>query len=532
MSKPWSGAGAWALEAERAEAEERERAASEFSGAPTLLNEDAAQSFPSLKEASKKQKKKKAVSLTLSELNTGTYVGPGGARRQSAFEAKGLTSEEMFNLPTGPRERTAEEMEHSRLGGGFRSYGYSHGAPPRRRPEFGMDEESRRGPSSFKSSDIDLPSRADEVDNWALGKKFTPAMDHGRQERERYGSLGSGGSSKADEVSDWSLGKKSIAPPPAPSRHSGFGSEFREHSMTGADSVRWARGGGGSFSRNGERERPKLILDPPKRDSGAQVEIVRSRPSPFGAARPREEVLAEKGLDWRKMEAEIDVKKTARPSSSHSSRPSSAQSSRPETPVSQVSVEAAASKPRPKVNPFGDAKPREVLLEEKGMDWRKIDFELEHRGIDRPETDEEKLLREEIDHLKEKLAVVAESKVDSDSAQDSTEQANTLQEQLRQREKELQQLTQGLDDKIRFGQKASMDSRPGSGASRINFSADSLPSQSGAFESSRNVEFTERPRSRGMVDSWGRPADERQRSRDSGFLPSRNKDRSYSGERW
>ena len=43
----------------------------------------------------------------------------------------------------------------------------------------------------------------------------------------------------------------------------------------------------------------------------------------------------------------------------------------------------AAAKPRPKVNPFGDAKPREVLLEEKGLDWRKIDLDLEHRRVDR-----------------------------------------------------------------------------------------------------------------------------------------------------
>ena len=27
-------------------------------------------------------------------------------------------------------------------------------------------------------------------------------------------------------------------------------------------------------------------------------------------------------------------------------------------------------KPRPKVNPFGDGKPREVLLQEKGVDYR------------------------------------------------------------------------------------------------------------------------------------------------------------------
>lgn len=40
-------------------------------------------------------------------------------------------------------------------------------------------------------------------------------------------------------------------------------------------------------------------------------------------------------------------------------------------------------KSRPKVNPFGDAKPREAVLGERGMDWRKIDLELEHRSVDR-----------------------------------------------------------------------------------------------------------------------------------------------------
>lgn len=543
MSKPWGGVGAWALEAERAEAEERERAdaaaADSFSGGAAILAGQPAQSFPSLKEAVTKPKKKKGVSLTLSEFTTGTYVGPGGARREPSFEPKGLTPDEMIRLPTGPRERTAEELEHSRFGGGFRSYGYSlgggsggsSGAPPRRRSEFGMDDETRRGASNPRASDPDLPSRADEVDNWATAKKFTPSIDSGRQ--ERYGSLGGGGSSKADEVDNWSVGKKSTAPPP--SRNSGFGSGFRDSSVPGADSDRWVRGGTGSFSSNGERDRPRLILDPPKRDSGSQPESARSRPNPFGTARPREEVLAEKGMDWRKMETEIEVKKTAGPTNSHSSRPSSAQSSRPGSPISQISGEAGAANPRPKVNPFGDAKPREVLLEEKGMDWRKIDLELEHRRVERSVTDEEKMLKDEIDHLKKELAKETENKVNSDSAPISTEQIRNLHDLLRQREKELDQLSRELDDKVRFGQKAPADVRPGSGSGRMAFSADRPPSQSGISEDSRNIEFMERPGSRGRSDSWSRPVDDRrgfQRNRDSGFLASKNVDRSKSRERW
>ncbi|CAA2970143.1 eukaryotic translation initiation factor 4B1 [Olea europaea subsp. europaea] len=62
-----------------------------------------------------------------------------------------------------------------------------------------------------------------------------------------------------------------------------------------------------------------------------------SKSNPFGAARPREEVLAEKGLDWKKMDMEIEVKKqqhsvsSSRPTSSRSSRPGSTHSSRSES---------------------------------------------------------------------------------------------------------------------------------------------------------------------------------------------------------
>lgn len=297
----------------------------------------------------------------------------------------------MLRLPTGPRERSAEEIDQSRFGGGFRSYGYgaSAGGFPGRRSDDGrrsygggFEEEQRRGPPA-RVSDLDQPSRADEVDNWAANKKtFTPAasMDTGRQ--DRYNSLGSGSSSRADEVDNWSRGKQSL-----PSRHPSFGPGLRDSSGP-SDSDRWVRGGAGiPLPHNGERERPRLGLDPPKGEAGASAEPARSRPNPFGAARPREEVLAEKGLDYRKIDSEMVLRKTSRPTSSHSSRPSSAQSSRAGSPGSQAAAAAGgaegAPKARQKMNPFGDARPREVLLEEQGKDWRKIDLELEHRRVDR-----------------------------------------------------------------------------------------------------------------------------------------------------
>ncbi|XP_020593865.1 LOW QUALITY PROTEIN: eukaryotic translation initiation factor 4B1-like [Phalaenopsis equestris] len=540
MSKVWTGVGAWALEAERAEAEERERAevatsASVFSsGHPTLHDGEPSHSFPSLKEAATKPKKKKGVTLTLSVFTTGTFVGPGGARREPVFEPKGLTPDEMLCLPTRPRERSAGELESTRLGDSFRNYGYGSGAaaPPRRRPDrgpdFGKDDESRRGP--LRPSDFDLPSRADEVDNWASSKKFAPTVDSVRQ--ERYGFFRSGDSSKADEIDNWSFGKKSAPPPPPHNRYSGLGSGFRDTLMSGPDSDRWFRESRGSLSSNGARGRPRLVLDPPKKNSVSMPEPTPSRPSPFGAARPREEVLSERGLDWRKIETEIEMKKFVRTASSQSSRPSSVHSSGAASPVSQVSVEGVAPKPRPRVNPFGDAKPRELILEEKGMDWRKIDMELEHRGIERPETDEEKVLKEEIDLLKKELA---KRKVDLDSALSSTEEINTLCGQISQREKELYCLISELDDKVRFGQRGAIDFRPGSGSGRIPFSADRSPSQSGISDDSRNMELLDRPRSRGRVDFWSRQMDGQrgfQRFRDSNFLSSGYTNRSISRGGW
>lgn len=377
MSKPWGGIGAWAAEAERAEAEEREAAAAAAAAGAS----SESQSFPSLKEAvSTKSKKKK---MSLNEFHSASGGMGGGSR---AIESKGLTPDEMLRLPTGPKERSTEDMQYGRLGGGFSNYSRT-GPPPNRmrdrddtsdgswvggrRQYVGFDDE-RRGPPPSRVSDYDQPSRADEVDNWAMAKKPLPSFDSGRQ--SRYGSLGGG--SRADEVDNWAVSKK-----PLPVRSSTFGSGFRN---SGPEPDRWTRGGNRELER--ERERPRLVLDPPKGDVGVNETMKTNRPNPFGAARPREEVLAEKGLDWKKLEMEMEAKKTSahssRPTSAHSSRPSSAHSSRSEGPGLQ-GLENVLGKPRPKVNPFGDAKPREVLLQERGQDWRKIDRELEHRGVAR-----------------------------------------------------------------------------------------------------------------------------------------------------
>ncbi|CAN6238522.1 unnamed protein product [Urochloa humidicola] len=527
MSKPWGGlggAGAWALDAERAEEEEREAAANP---APTATpTPTPAAGFPSIREAAanaggKSKKKNKGTTLSLSE-----FAGYGPGRRQAAPapapEPRGLTPAEMMMLPTGPRERSADELDRPRgLGGGFRSYGSGD------RGGGGFDDDGRRGPG--RGADLDMPSRADEDRDWSMSKKSLAPADSGP--RSRYGGLGGGAGAvastgRADDDGDWSRGKKPMATP-APSRYpslggGGGGSGFRDSPVSTDSADRWSR----AAPTNGERERPRLVLDPPKREALATAmatpptaEAGRGRPSPFGAARPREDVLADKGLDWKKMETEIDQKKTSRPTSSQSSRPESAHSSRPGSPGSQVSAAGSEGVPRarPKVNPFGDAKPREVILQEKGKDWRKIDLELEHRRTDRPETNDERVLKEEINLLKLEL--------NENEAKMSEDDAKSLTKKITEMEKQLELLTIAMDDKMRFSQ------RPGSGAGRVTAS----PPTNFADES-QTRESMERPGSRSGMDQYPKPTEERwgfQGTRDRGsFGGNRSSDRSSAGHRW
>ncbi|KAJ9169453.1 hypothetical protein P3X46_017650 [Hevea brasiliensis] len=518
-NKAWGPIGNWAADVER---EEQEAAAAETAATSGGASAES-QNFPSLKEAVSAKPKKKKMSLNEFYSSSG---GLGGGR---GVESKGLTTDEMLRLPTGPQERSPEETQYGRRGGGFSNYGRT-GPPPGRmrdrddtdgswgggRRQYGGFDEERRG-APPRVSDYDQPSRADEADNWAVTKKPLPSFDSGRQ--NRYGSLGGGGGgmgggSRADEVDNWGSAKK-----PLPAR-STFGSGFRD---SGPEPDRWTRGG----YREPERERPRLVLDPPKADVGANESVKTNRSNPFGEARPREQVLAEKGLDWKKIEMELEAKKTSahssRPTSAHSSRPSSAHSARSEGPGLQQGLENLVLKPRPKVNPFGDAKPREVLLEERGQDWRKIDLELEHRSVDRTPTPEEKLLKEEIERLKE----------DQKSLQGPGEDQPNLQDIISQKEKELEHLTRDLDDKVRFGQKAI--ERPGSGTGRSASFSERPPSRSGSFDESRSIEYTDRPQSRGTQDIWTRPGDDRrqfQGGREREFVGSRDFDRSRSREKW
>ncbi|XP_042005177.1 eukaryotic translation initiation factor 4B2-like isoform X1 [Salvia splendens] len=560
MSKsPW-GIGAWAAETEREEAEQRE-----------AEEKAAAGSFPSLKEGVSTAKQKKKTKMTLQEF------------RVMPSQGHGLTPEEMLRLPTGPKERSAEEMQHGRLGGGFSNYGSNSGRREfEGRKSYGFEDDGWR--QQPRVSEFDQPSRADEVDNWGSMKKQTALPDHDSRESRvsgKYSPLG--GASRADDVDNWASMKKPVSQP----RNSSFGSR--------PETDRWARNE--SFGSRSEQN-PSLSLSSPKIEGVEGVKV--NKPNPFGAARPREEVLAEKGLDWKKMDSDVADKKQ---SVSGGSRPTSSQSSRPETPQSSrseapPSLGEAVMRQRPKVNPFGDAKPREVMLEEKGLDWRKIDLKLDRR-VNRPEAEKEKNLKEEIEQLKKELL------------QKTSEEQAGVQDQIHKKEQELELLVSQLDDKVRYSQRnferqspgavrgAGFNDRPpsrtGSYEGRSNFHdrppsapgqyegyQERPPSRPGAYEDSRagfaerppfqpeahedpeagfnerphsrqgayeenrssysqkasytdrsyqeprSIDGNERPRSRGSVNSWARPSDDRRYFQGSGgrvFSGSRDVDR-------
>lgn len=324
VSSVWAKPGAWALEAEEHEAELKQQAP------PSTQKSSAGDSsdFPSLAAAATtKTKKKKAQTISLAEF--ATY---GSAK--AAPQTERLTQAELVSLPTGPRERSADELDRSKLGGGFRSYGggrYGDESSSSRWGSSRVSEDGERRGGGFnrdrEPSRDSGPSRADEDDNWAAAKK--PIGGNGFERRER----GAGGGffesqSKADEVDSWVSSK-----PSEPRRFEKRGSfeslsRNRDSQYGGggsSDSDTWGRRREESSGANGvpsptAGSRPRLVLQP-RTLPVAVVEVVKpespvlvivEKPkgaNPFGNARPREEVLAEKGQDWKEIDEKLEADK-------------------------------------------------------------------------------------------------------------------------------------------------------------------------------------------------------------------------------
>lgn len=314
VSSVWAKPGAWALDSEEHE--------DELMAPPPTKPEPPAADFPSLAVAATAKPKKKNKAQTLSLAEFSTY---GSAPKPAAVPQR-LTQDEILMLPTGPRERTAEELERPRLGGGFRNYG-------------GGAADNSRVRVSDRSSNRERdmgPSRADEADDWSKTKKFGAFGGGSSERREKVGFFNS---SRADEVDNWASNKSFVAAPvDGPRRERRMGFESYSNG-SGPDSGNWSKkkeergvgggsgGGGVEGDTWGRREsngsgsgRPRLNLQPrtlpvasSNNNGGVQsvnpTEVKAKGANPFGEARPREEVLAEKGKDWKEIDEKLEAVK-------------------------------------------------------------------------------------------------------------------------------------------------------------------------------------------------------------------------------
>ncbi|CAE6150707.1 unnamed protein product [Arabidopsis arenosa] len=338
VSSVWSKPGAWALEAEEHEAELKQQAP------PSTQKSSAGDSsdFPSLAAAATtKTKKKKGQTISLAEF--ATY---GSAKAAPAPQTERLTQAELVSLPTGPRERSADELDRSKLGGGFRSYGggrYGDESSSSRWGSSRVSEDGERRGGGFnrdrEPSRDSGPSRADEDDNWAAAKKPIGGGGFERRERGGGGFFESQSQSKADEVDSW-VSTKPSEPRRFVSSNGGGGDRFekrgsfeslsrnRDSQYGGggsSDSDTWGRrreesGGANGVPSPTVGSRPRLVLQP-RTLPVAVVEVVKpespvlvivDKPkgaNPFGNARPREEVLAEKGQDWKEIDEKLEADK-------------------------------------------------------------------------------------------------------------------------------------------------------------------------------------------------------------------------------
>ncbi|KAI4299886.1 hypothetical protein L6164_033307 [Bauhinia variegata] len=319
----WAKPGAWALDSEEHESELLQQTENIDNGVSTQPLAE----FPSLAAATK-PKKKKGQTVSLAEF--ATYGGP---KPSQPSPSDALTHEDLMVLPTGPRQRTAEELERERSRG-FRSYGaYDRGGEESSNSRWGssrVSDESRRS-NSFGRDARDpsremAPSRADEIDDWAAAKKSPIGNEFVRGERREKGGFFDS-HSKADESDSWVSNKSFLSSEGRKFGTNGGGFERERKvgfgSSGGADSDNWNKKKG-EYSSGSERSetatgRPRLVLQPrslpmSNGDQEGSANLAKPKgPNPFGEARPREEVLAEKGQDWKKIDEQLETVKIKEP---------------------------------------------------------------------------------------------------------------------------------------------------------------------------------------------------------------------------
>ena len=111
--------------------------------------------------------------------------------------------------------------------------------------------------------------------------------------------------------------------------------------------------------------------------------------NPFGDARPREEVLADKGIDAKEMDTKIEQQVLEKEVAIHTENLVALNHPGEPAKSTTTCTSPYATKPaqnqnpttqkKKKINPFGDAKPREIVLANKGVDYRNVDKILDRK---------------------------------------------------------------------------------------------------------------------------------------------------------
>lgn len=272
-----------------------------------------------------------------------TWLASGGFRggRERGEREEREPSRADASGDWGAERKFTPSTDSDRRGGG----GFGGGFKDR---EGGFGGERRGGFGDRPPREEREASRADTAGDWGSERKFTPSADtdrrggsFGGKEREGGGFRDrprfEDGPSRADE-GDWGSRR---GPPPSgeqagPSGRRGYG--FSEQPVSQADvEDRWSHRAGAAAANGPSRddpaaapaERPRLKLQPrtkpldnppapgsdaaegasPHSEAGSSGSGHQQQPrksNPFGAARPREEVLKEKGIDYQKEELKLE----------------------------------------------------------------------------------------------------------------------------------------------------------------------------------------------------------------------------------
>eukprot|EP00210_Caulerpa_lentillifera_P000063 g60.t1 len=306
--------------------------------------------YPVLSQASKtKGKKKSGQSMSLGQFMTQQSETNGVLRTPATGGLRPQTDTEiLLSLPKQPKQRNANDEAPQQWG-------------TKRGGGFTRDDRGRRN-TNFRDDEF-MPSRADESRDWGTDKRSTISSSNSNNSNAT--SFQSQSNSRTFE---------------------------RRQNYTFHSSNSGGGGGGGGFSNrwNDDRrtqsfrtasERKPLIIDKRTKplelhQDSAEAIQVKPKSNPFGQARPREEVLRDRGVDLASSEV-LSVRSDV--CSEQDVKSQSSTTSGLENLDSMVSRKMKQKSE----DPFGGARPREVVLNERSgqqidQDSKVVEFDRQN----------------------------------------------------------------------------------------------------------------------------------------------------------